>query len=581
MASTTNIDVHKASVSAYLASGKDQPFLIPEYQRPYAWGVDEATTLFDDLLDFAEREVDREKKEAVFKDGSYFLGSVVCFLNEDTGEREVIDGQQRLTSLMLLLRAIYTKLAAASTKTKQADNFMGQIEPCLWRKDRLTGEVDTTMTLMHSAAMDDEFNERLQLILDTGSVDEDWHDNYSTNYQLFQKLYEELCSDNSLLIYRFIDSVLNHAILLPIQANSQDTALTIFSTLNDRGKPLSDADIFKAKMYDNLEGDERHRFIVRWKEIESRALNAEESMQHLFYIYMFYLRAIEGDTKTTTPGARKYFSQEKFRRLHKPGVLAHISKILTLLEVAKQRMEIEDEAWTANGDIMKMFDMLSTYPNEWWQYSVATYYLAHGDEDEFEMSFLTFLRRLFCDLIRVYIVSPTVNSIKGGILKLNVACIRDAHPSFDFRQVSMDDDVWKAGVIPPRNKNTRRMILSPIAYDVSGQGELLPTKWEIEHIFPQHWQANYDCGGYTPEKLAEVIEEIGNLMPLEKPLNIGASDGYYAKKAEKYAQSSIALAQEMAFRTSWSVDDIHERNVRVVDQLKRIILRWCTEYDAS
>ena len=77
------------------------------------------------------------------REGSYFLGSVVSYENED-GEQEIIDGQQRITSLFLLLRAIYTKLVVtpASERTAEANNFIGKIEPAIWRTNKLTGTVD-------------------------------------------------------------------------------------------------------------------------------------------------------------------------------------------------------------------------------------------------------------------------------------------------------------------------------------------------------------------------------------------------------------------------------------------------------
>ena len=67
-----------------------------------------------------------------------------------------------------------------------------------------------------------------------------------------KELYEKKAKEEPIKIYDFIFYILNNAILLPITTNDEDTALTIFSTLNDRGLPLSDADIFKAKIYNNL-----------------------------------------------------------------------------------------------------------------------------------------------------------------------------------------------------------------------------------------------------------------------------------------------------------------------------------------
>lgn len=113
----TSIEVQKQSVKQLLESGKSHPFVIPEYQRPYAWTDDQVITLFEDLWDFASNQVE----EGDLK--TYFLGTVVSYENEK-GEQEIIDGQQRITSLFLLLRAIYTKLQATDTKSKEALNFI-------------------------------------------------------------------------------------------------------------------------------------------------------------------------------------------------------------------------------------------------------------------------------------------------------------------------------------------------------------------------------------------------------------------------------------------------------------------------
>lgn len=90
----TTIEVNKQSVEALLGSGKSKPFVIPEYQRPYAWTDEQVETLFEDLWDFTATSGGTERES------SYFLGSVVSYENED-GEQEIIDGQQRITSLFL------------------------------------------------------------------------------------------------------------------------------------------------------------------------------------------------------------------------------------------------------------------------------------------------------------------------------------------------------------------------------------------------------------------------------------------------------------------------------------------------
>lgn len=74
------------------------------------------------------------------------------------------------------------------------------------------------------------------------------------------------------------------------------------------------------------------------------------------------------------------------------------------------------------------------------------------------------------------------------------------------------------------------MLLKTLAYEQ--QDTLLPSKWEIEHIFPQKWQTNYfpDVSDAT---IKEKIEHIGNKLPFEKKLNIVAGNGYFGKKKKR------------------------------------------------
>ncbi len=89
---------------------------------------------------------------------------------------------------------------------------------------------------------------------------------------------------------------------------------------------MSDADIFKAKIYNHLNSEEKNKFIEEWKELDENAQYAGETIQSLFYYYMFYLRAKSEDDKSTTPGIRKYFSDNKYARLFAPELLADKSK---------------------------------------------------------------------------------------------------------------------------------------------------------------------------------------------------------------------------------------------------------------
>lgn len=567
----TTISVNKQSVSELLKTGRTKPFIIPEYQRPYAWTSEQVETLFEDIWEFATTI------GGLDQNGSYFLGSIVSFENED-GEQEIIDGQQRITSLFLLLRAIYTKLIKGDdAQTDAAQNFIRQIEPAIWRTDNRTGKVDYNNILLTSKVVNNEGNEILRNILKDGIANPNANDNYSKNYLLFQKLYDEHCTKSPLKVYDFIYALLNQAILLPICADSQDTALTIFSTLNNRGLPLSDADIFKAKIYNNLKDNEKEEFISQWKALEKEATEAQESIQQLFYYYMFYLRAKENDVSSTTPGVRKYYSGNKSERLFEPDLMKGLKTVLNLWKVVNTNQDIPEEDWDNNAKIRKALDTLTSYPNEYWKYPVIIYYLSHRNREDFNTEFLLFLNKLIEELMTRFLLFPTINAVKSDIMKLNAKIINDPHPMFDFREI--DKSLLEERIRIP-HRNIVRMLLKCYAYN--HQEQLLPDNWQIEHILPQKWQESF-FPNVDAKKVYEMIEHIGNKTPFERKLNIIASNGYFKKKQQEYQKSKIEVTKILvtSINNDWTLGNIEHRDKIVASEIMQLLQNWESDYQKN
>lgn len=563
----SSIEVNKKKVCDFLAEGKEHKFIIPEYQRPYEWDEEQVDTLFDDLWEFSASDKDENE--------DYFLGCIVFFENDDN-EYEIIDGQQRITSLFLFLRAIYSVLEAGE-ESKESKNFMSKIEKSIWPEDDMTGDVFKNQTLLVSRVVDSQYGDVLTDILTTGAVKEDQNDRYSENFKRFQSRFKTAAAESSLSIYPFLNDITKHVIIFPIQADTQETALRIFSTLNDRGLPLSDADIFKAKIYGFYDGEKQERFIEEWKALNERANDSDESIQRLFYYYMFYLRAQEADVNTTTPGIRKYYAKDKFSRLKNPELLDDLDAMMDVWEVVNSHMTDENKPWTNNVEIRKTLDTLSMYPNEFWKYPIAVYYLKHRDNEDFECKFLAFIKKFAAEMFAKFLKTPTVNAVKPGVMKLNAAILKSDTPEFEFGDI--DWEIIRDQIKYP-NKRSFRMLLALHAY--TEQDELLPAKWEIEHIFPKKWQSSHFTT-YNDEIVNEKIEHIGNKVPFEKKLNIVAGNGYFEKKQKEYAQSEIEVTRALSEKTSanWELNDIDERDVRVADAIIKTLQEWRDSYHTN
>lgn len=568
---TTNIDINKLTVEQFLSTGKEHLFIIPEYQRPYAWDEEQIQTLFSDLKDFAERDMSKNDKQM------YFLGCIVSYINSND-EQEVIDGQQRITSLMLLLRALYNKFSNSSDK--RAQNFSSVISPCIWKKDDISGEVNYDHILIESRVMNNDGNEVLRNILRDGKADPKAKDNYSKNFIILEKLINEYSTDDPSMMYSFANAILRRSILLPISADSQDTALTIFSTLNNRGKSLSDADIFKANIYSTLGDEKRKEFIQKWQDLEDAVSDIEgEDIQKLFGYYAYYQRAINKDVSTSTPSVRDYYTKINKDALLSPDLLDNLAVIAQLWRVAFNHKELEGEPWTKNAKILQVLDCLSSYPNEFWKYPVIAYYLQNRKKSGFEKAFLKFLRYLFMELFANYALHPSIVYVKSSVMNLNVNIIHcdGLYPAFSFKDVDLDE--LKDRLYLPHNR-VLKMLLKLMAYD--RQDTLLPEKWEIEHIFPQKWQSNYVISE-TSEAMKEKIEHIGNKIPFEKKLNIVAGNEYYAKKKAEYLKSSIQIVRDLgeSSKDDWSPDDIIRRDGEIVDHVVDIFNDWSGRYNEN
>ena len=135
---------------------------------------------------------------------------------------------------MLLLRAFYDKFG--NMKDKQSKQVHESIARCTWKTDEFDEPDMNRLKIDSKVASDNDKGEFLE-ILKSGVVEQGWKSSYACNYRYFQQKITDMASEWPSYVALLATRILNNVILLPIEAESQDTALRIFSTLNDRGLP--------------------------------------------------------------------------------------------------------------------------------------------------------------------------------------------------------------------------------------------------------------------------------------------------------------------------------------------------------
>ena len=571
----SKLHVDQKSVKDILSDRTTQ-YLIPEYQRPYEWDEDKCRILWDDILEFAMPENNPDNFESREE---YFLGSIVTFKNGDY--LEVIDGQQRITTLLLLLRAIYKKLEPA--QNAESEYVKSEIEPCIWQTDGIPPKPNKNIVRIKTKVATDKDRGAFMEILKTGTGN--GKSKYANNYRLFQEWVDEYSNAYPTYFYDLCVRILKNCILLPIECESQDVALRIFTTLNDRGMPLSDSDIFKAQLYKYYSSDNRQeKFIQDWQElteicddIAKYQKSNQNVIDDIFTQYTYWLRAMDGIRDISIPGLRKYFEHNGYEKLKNERVMNDVISLSNFWKVLLDK-QIHN-TFGVVGETLKYIHCLEYFPNAFWKYNITIFFFANknGNNQLDKTKFCEYVKKTLAFCYVSYIINPTISKLKNASIPVFVDIA--AKRRFSYPVFSQTDFSRSFHNIYAHSKMMIKPLLLWEAYQISNQA-LLPasTKLEIEHILPRKWQSgNYQ--GWEQAEAAEYLEKLGNKILLDKKTNIQAGDGFFKTKKETYyANSPIKVVRKLANdfpHEDWIKNDIDKRE----SQLLNAFVKFAKQYE--
>ena len=553
-----------------LLNGRDSDFLIPEYQRPYAWTEKECDALWVDLFYFSFPDNDCDKFDR--KNAEYFLGPMVVFKNKEK-KIEVIDGQQRLITLMLLLRAFYSRCKGMDDK--ESVRTRGYIESCLWKSDEF-GESDFDSLKIDSLVITDLDKEEFISILKTGNVDKKQKSRYAINYRFFNEKIDDFSKETPSWFSYFPVRIMNNCILLPIESETQDGAFRIFSTLNDRGKPLTDSDIFKAQIYKYYKNTHKEKeFIEAWVDLESDCARAFSNskgnpVDELFNKYMYFERAKQKQRTSSLVAVRKFYEKSNYSILQSDVVfrnLQHLAKFWC--DVRNQnRFRFSDR-------VLKRLFVLNFAPNKFWELLVSVYFLKNRTDAGFldDDKFYVFLHKITAFIWTRHLVTPGIDKVRTAVFN-GIVDVFEGKP-FSFDKFNVDEEILRNILEKFSFTNNREFTKSMLAWwlyhEEDGQPLLsLDVSYETEHIYAKNRNE-------IEHTLIDInnIDSIGNKSLLEKSVNIRASDYNFIAKANKYlglvgkrdktGTQVIELRVMAEEKDDFTEEDIVERKKRIID----------------
>ena len=515
-----------------------QQYVIPSYQRAYSWEYDECMQLYIDIMDaFIEKQ-------------DYFIGNlVIAKSNEDNEKLEVIDGQQRLTTLALFFKVLY--LFAPK---------LAKLHECFTKKDIFTEE---ELPRIDSKVFEVLDNEEFGVVL---GYDKDYFEEKLTTFKdkngkFNIKAFSNRFERNALFFYSWINSyqqsnndlnefikfLLQRTYLLPIELSgntfdeARTKALKIFETLNNRGKNLEDADIFKGKLYEKAsKNSDIESFIEQWKDLRDRCEALKIKVDDIFRYYSHVIRGKEGKTSLEI-NIRDFFTKEPYSPFQTKNYKEVLDDLVRIVEVMEYIHKEKNKATR----LAKWLQLVEIYTNQYPKMALVVYLFVNNFEEEKTIEFLK-------KLIRFTYYAGSTSTIKFQIFNI-IREISIGREIDNYTKDDVKDDYFSnMGLLKKGYALLAFYLHEEIALASCSIDNIINSK---DKKYLSHW---------TQEQLKRVLESLGNSVILDLP----KKDLMINKKAIYYQDSAIEDIRELSYKMQdFTFQDFQERDQALKERI--------------
>lgn len=612
-----NIEPKLKKIGDYLKLEEDTVFTIPEYQRAYSWGVDNCDKLWQDINDFVESE-SRDR---------YFFGTIIINCQDNDTKYGLIDGQQRTTTFLLLLKALLVRINVAINRTVSDEDSASLCRGLQERRRRIMGilykaetedisdkpdvtkdaEICRRGIILENFSINEQYKSELTTILQATDFDsaearvlkikykqkDNRYTNFFRNFKFFYNKVSEL-SDSQL--NSIAKAVTDNCEVIEIKSWQVEQAITMFNSLNSDGLPLYDSDIISAKLYAAAEkrGEEK-QFADLWKQLND-IINELESIRvadinSILMQYMYYIRTTNKETisetgaiNVTTPGLRRYFTE-----INKKPITTPIEMCTDMIKLAK--------IWKKVSDYSQMKILLKF--NENTKLFLASYFYRFNEEDVTEdivCPILECMLRLFAllELVDVGYSSKYFKTFLFG-----------EEPKLVNADITIDEIIkdFNNHIITNWDKETIKLALQDYDGNVlvylneylfareKNMKFTLGSKYDIEHIMPYSGnnlqEIRKDAEIDTEEEFYGIVNKLGNKILLEEKINRAIGNEWFRTKVSTelanktgYINSEYPIAQALVnqYRDSdkpyWKKSDIVDVTNKASDRIVNYIFGY-------
>ncbi|GAA8855984.1 DUF262 domain-containing protein [Helicobacter pylori] len=560
-----------------LATEFDAYYQIPIYQRPYQWGKEQCEELLNDLFENYEDHGEDD----------YFCGSLVFIQSDKDNRTDIVDGQQRLSTFILLAKVLATLYPANDKSQEYLQESWSDRHEDGGKKKRKRLDFD----LVGSSAKKD-FQDALDFFDD---LDASKGDNSKSNDPSKGKnsyLKNAICLKNYLRkkeiadINDFIEWLYFKVVFITITCPDADKALRIFNVLNARGLALSATDIFKGELLKKLtEEKEQEELATRWENLRQKCLDNGFAMETLFSQHLTYLNPVTSKEKMEKRLVTWFKNLNKTPLEYLKGVEDFYNAYCEVLEMQDRHAHLlsylKDNYWRAILCASILHDYSKSKIEALKELLVKFYYqhwVAKKPKDQKEQTCCNIIKALKEKKSMEHIVSIAIENLDQYSVTQH------------FKENLKDDHLYEKHTRSP-NHSWLKPILILVEYFISDDPEpkriQMDANLHVEHILPQKPTLSSQWAkDFSEEERERYTHSLANLTLLGGKRNTEASNLDFKDKKKIYMGEEISLSKKKPFRvmtcykmtidiahhyTEWTPKSLEKREKELIEIIESVL----------
>lgn len=555
-------------------------YCIPDYQRAYVWDTDQVRDLLDDTI-----SAYRENKEA-----QYFLGSMVLKINEKSEnnvsytEYELLDGQQRITTVFLILACMRDMLTDYPQYQNSLAGFVYQAEDAILQQPE-------RMRIIFNIRSDvrDFVNEHIKPLHGTcdSALLKDKMQAKDVNISIRNManamlVAHEFLEENKSDIIGYLSYFLNKVLMIYVATEELQDAFQLFTVLNNRGVKLSSSDILKAENLKELSATDRTSWATRWEEMETYF--GED-----FDKFLSHIRTILVKKKQTTTLLKEFdefvYSNQEYDRTQKKYVprtpiLRRGRDTFELLysyyHTYQEVFDTDHSVVTGDYEITNYLKLMETgFGADYWIAPVLDYYRKYR-----RRGFVAFLKALDRKLSTDWITAatPTVRMENVNAILREIEASQDSAALLQSKTFTINKSDFERvinGDIYGRSFAKYLLLKLDLIYRGSSTPMIPQAIASIEHILPRNPSADSQwVKDFSAAEREEWTNKLGNLVLISRRKNTSQGNRDYVEKKEKYFEKNIEMFPN-SIRIyqnypEWKLSDLKKNHSDVVTELLNV-----------